>query len=85
MEILSILVMLFLVAFTVSINPTRVMRAIFCIATFYIGLITVIEGITYGATTLIAVNTPLAYMTMVFMTLGSMVTMYGAALGENKE
>ena len=83
MDILGILVLLFLVGFTVSISPTRLMKAVFCIATFYVGLMTVVEGITYNSIAIVTINTQLSFMIFVFMTLGSLVTMYGAVIGSD--
>lgn len=80
MEIIAILTVLFLVGFTVVISPTRILRSLFCIATFYIGLITITEGITFQGAAIIATNTQIGFVLFVFMTLGSLVSMYGAII-----
>jgi len=68
------------IAVTISINPTWIMRVLFSVATFYVGLLVLTEGVTYGSSTLLATGTQLTFVVFIFMTLGSLVTAYSASL-----
>lgn len=85
MEVLAIITVLFLTGIVVSVQPMKITKALYCIVIFIIGILTPIEGITYGSTTLIAVNTSFSYVVLAFLTLGSLVTMYGAIIRQSKE
>jgi hypothetical protein len=80
MEFLIILVAISLVAVIIAVNPTWMMKALFGILTFFIGLIVQIEGISYGSTALIVPNTQMSFMLMILMTLGSLVTIYSVTI-----
>jgi hypothetical protein len=80
MEFLVILVAISLVSIIIAINPTWMMKALFGILTFFLGLLVQIEGINYGTTALIIPNTQMSFILMLFMTLGSLITIYSVSM-----
>jgi hypothetical protein len=85
MEILAIITLLFLTGVVVAVQPMKLTKSLYCIVIFIVGILTPIEGITYGSTTLIAVNTSFSYVILAFLTLGSLVTIYGTAVGQSEK
>lgn len=80
MDLIAILVILALPAIIIAVNPTWIMKAIYGILTFFIGLLVQIEGITYNGSAIISTGTNLSLILMVFMTLGSLVTIYSVSI-----
>ena len=84
MDILVIVVVFFLSAVPVAVNPTWIMKALYCLVPFFIGLLVIIEGVTYNGSAHIAAGTNMVGITVfVMMTLGSLVTAYGTSIGKD--
>jgi quinol-cytochrome oxidoreductase complex cytochrome b subunit len=84
MDIITIVVMLFLMAYLNAIQENRLMKAVFCIVMLYIGLMIQIAGITYGTTTIIATGSMEATAMFAVLVLGSLATAYAVAIAEPK-
>ena len=85
MEIITIIVILFLMAYLNSIQEYRIMKIIFCLVVMVIGLNIMISGITWGTTTIVSIMSNEAIMLFVILTLGSLMTAYAVAINEKEE
>ena len=85
MEIITIIVILFLMAYLNSIQEYRIMKITFCLVVMEIGLNIMISGITWGTTTIVSIMSNEAIMLFVILTLGSLMTAYAVAINEKEE
>jgi len=81
MDLITIVVILFLTALPLVINDSWIMKVLLCFVPFIIGLFVLIDGVTFNSSTILESGSNVYTLTVfVFLTLGSLVSMYSASV-----
>lgn len=85
MELITLLVILFLVFIVVSVRPTIEMEVIFCIVLLYFGLTIFLEGLSLNGMVITTVGTMPNYVVFVTVVFGSLLTGFQVASERRKK